>query len=179
MRVAWPAPINHKVGANMSAKKKSDDKKGRLAEALMKQRSKQTWQPLLEHLGLTDEDIIDRLVRLLVTHLLLDRALTAGLTTRLVDPRSQSSFASVEAMVGKIEMAKRIGLAKASKIISDSCAENIYAVNDVRNNIVHYQRGKGWRLDAVKELASDEAFDECTFKAFVALDEIFALSKQA
>jgi hypothetical protein len=142
----------------------------KMVRALMRDWHAKKWQPFLEGLGLTDQDMVDRLVRLLVLHLMLDRAVTAGLTLRLLDPTSPT-FVKVEAAVAKLDMGKRIGLANASNIISDSCAADIYAVNDARNNIAHYQAKKGWRLDIVKEISSAEAFEACAEKGMRAFAE--------
>ena len=145
-------------------------KKGAIVEAMMKHWHTMRWRPFLKLLGLTNENKIDRLVRLLVMHLLLDRAIMAGLTLRLIDHESPD-FSKIEAKVAKVEMGKRIELAKAANIISDSCAKDIHAVNDVRNNFAHYQPHKGWELDTIQELSSAEAFEKCAVQGNRALAE--------
>jgi hypothetical protein len=150
---------------------KTNDPKEGLVQAMMRNWHTERWKPFLEYLGLTDEDMVDRLVRLLVMHLLLDRALTAGLAFKLTDPTSPS-FEGVEAAVAKLEMGKRIGLAMASNIISNSCAGDIHAVNDVRNAFAHYQAKKGWRLDTVKEISDAKEFEICAQKGLSALAEV-------
>jgi hypothetical protein len=159
----------------MTSEDARNDFQERYVEYHMRNWHSERWKPFIEELGLTNEDMVDRLVRLLVMHLLLDRTLTAVLTLTMTDGVS-STFGDVEPAVAKLEMAKRIGLAKASKIVSDSCADDIYAVNDARNNVAHYQAKTGWKLDTVKELLSAEEFEACAKRGMRALKEITAIT---
>src|SRR5690349_6135479 len=84
-----------------------------------------------------------RMNRILVLRLLLDRAVTAILTTKVVDHSSATysyaDFAKIEVVLTFIDMEDRIELANASGLISDSCASNMRTVNTIRNKLAHYQ----------------------------------------
>jgi hypothetical protein len=70
-------------------------------------------------------------------------------------------------------MADRIAMAKASHLISDTCASNMRTVNTIRNKLAHYHPDQGWEVSYVQELSSANAFEECMNKGFEALDEAF------
>ncbi|MBA2487463.1 MAG: hypothetical protein H0V35_15490 [Nitrospira sp.] len=152
--------------------KKKDKKHGpraAVALAMMKRDDKQRWAPFLEYLGL-DEESCDRLTRLLVLHLVLDRTLTGMVALRFLG--GTSSFSKIEETVATLPVSKRIDLLKTAHIISDSCAQNLKAVNSARNNLAHYQPKLGYGLDNVKEISSEEAFTRLLHKGLPALYEV-------
>lgn len=144
----------------------------KLMRALMGQEEAKVWAPYLDILGLSDEETIKRLVRILVVHFMLDRAVTELLTFKLLGS-SPGQFEKIQQVVAGLEMETRIDLAKASQIISDSTSSGIRTVNTVRNKLAHYQPKKGWDLAHIPELSSQEAFEQCTYKAMAAIEELF------
>lgn len=103
----------------------------------------------------------DRLAALLTMHLLLDRAVTALLSARFSDPRTLPDPDEVEKVVGRVHFNNRIELAKAVRLISDSCAADLKAVNKVRNNFAHCHpetSKRGWGVGNLPELSSMKDF---------------------
>ena len=98
--------------------------------------------------------LVERLTRLLVVHLLLDRTITAILTISLCNPRVIGSFDAIEKALAPVSMDQRIELAKATNLISVSCASSIKTVNTVRNKLAHYDPKVGGDLSRVQELSS-------------------------
>ena len=80
-----------------------NSKEGALAQAMQKALDDTQWGPLLRILGIEGDEKGDRLVRLLVVHLMLDRAVTAVVALRLVGPSSRS-FTDIEAEVANLPM---------------------------------------------------------------------------
>jgi hypothetical protein len=148
-----------------------NDKKSPVVRALVKQWDAKRWGPFLEMFGLEDEDTRDRLVRLLIVHLMLDSAVTAVLTARFLDRRLLNPHSEIEAAVSALSMSKRIELARASQLISASCAKGMTTVNKVRNKVAHYNPKHGLGMKHVKEISSDEAFEEFINEGKRALDE--------
>jgi hypothetical protein len=103
-------------------------------------------------------------------HLLLDRMLTAALTLRIVG--LAPSFSKTEAAMADLSMEKRINLAKVLGAISDSCADDIKAVNKVRNKFAHYHPNHGRQLNNLPELSSEDAFERCAKRATRALEGV-------
>ena len=148
---------------------KKPDPKEAVAQAMAQIAEQKRWEPIFIWLGLNEESR-DRLTRLLVLHLSLDRALTALITMELLD--TTSSFSEMEETIAALPMKGRIGLAQATNLISKSCAKNIGDLNAVRNNLAHYKPKLGHGLGGVREISSEEAFYECTRKALAALTEV-------
>lgn len=151
----------------------SEGKYAELMQALMGQEEAKLWAPYLEMLGLNDEEMIKRLVRILVTHLLLDRFLTILITNKLLGS-SPDSFTKIQQVIAPLEMETRIDIAKASQVISDSTASTIKSVNTIRNKLAHYQPKKGWDFAHVLELSSQDAFNQCTQKGMEALHDLLS-----
>ena len=84
------------------------------------------------------------LVRLLVVHLMLDRSVTAVLAVRFLDRRLLAPPSKIEAAVAPLPMSRRMQLAQASRLISNSCAKDMKTVNRVRNKLAHYDPRSGW-----------------------------------
>jgi hypothetical protein len=149
-----------------------NDKKGPIARALMKQWDARRWGPMLDILGIRDEETSERMTRLLLVHLMLDRAVTAVLTVKFLDRRLLAPFPKIEAAVAPLDMSSRIELAKAAHLISDSCASDMKTVNTVRNKLAHYQPKLGWGVEHVQELSSAKAYERCIDKGIRALREV-------
>ena len=129
------------------------------------------WRPWLKELGLTDVDMVDRVVWLLVMHLILDRTLTTVLTVQLTDP-AVPNVRKAEAEVARLPTGSRIRLASASGLISTSCAADLKAVNAARNKLAHYDPTLGYGLQGVPEIASEKAFEACAERGRRALAEL-------
>ena len=145
----------------------------KLLRALMGQEEAKLWAPYFKALGLSDEEMIKRMVRIMVMHFLLDRFLTVVLTNKLLGS-SPDSFEKTQVVIAELEMETRIKLAKASQVISDSTASTIKVVNTTRNKLAHYQPKRGWDFAHIPELSSPEAFDQCTHKASEAINELIS-----
>lgn len=146
---------------------------GAIKKVMLKHLEDKYWEPFLSRFGLSDEDVADRLIRLVVLHIAIDRVLTALLAMRLYNA-SPESFSEVEDELATVPMGKRINLARASRLISDTCQKNIHVLNGVRNRFAHYHPKEGWGLGHIEELSSKDAFGKCADKAKKALDELFA-----
>lgn len=155
----------------MSPEKTKGPAKDRVLQAMYTILDAKQWEPLLQMLDINDEETSERMTRLLILHLLLDRAVTVVLTTRVLD-RSKPAFSEIEALLAVLEMEMRIDLAKAAHLISPSCASDIKTVNTVRNKLVHYQPKRGWGMGHVQELSSVEAYERCIDKGRRALQEV-------
>lgn len=153
----------------MTTEKTTGRSYDKLVHAMMRNWNAERWKPYLESLGLTDEDMVDRLLRILVLHFLLDRTLTAILTVRLAKDASAVSKTMEEVAI--LFMDDRIRLARVSGVISTSCAKAMTKVNDVRNKIAHFKPKRGWGLANLKALSSEEAFEECVASGMSALTE--------
>jgi len=90
--------------------KSKNDKRATIARALLNQENAKRWGPFWEMFGLENEDTRDRLVRLLIVHLMLDSAVTALLTARFLDRRLLNPHSEIEAAVAALPMSKRIEL---------------------------------------------------------------------
>jgi hypothetical protein len=156
----------------MPTEKTTGRLKEKMVQALMKQWDAKQWGPMLDMLGLRNEDAIERMTRLLLVHLMLDRAVTAVLSVKFLDRRLLAPFSQIEAAVAPLDMARRIDLAQASHLISASCARDMRTVNTVRNKLAHYQPKRGWGMEHVQELSSAKAYERCIQKGIRALREV-------
>lgn len=94
-----------------------------MTQRLMKEAESARWKPLMNQLGLTDEEMVDRMVRMLLIHLLMDRTVTTALTVNLIKNKSEpTQFDALESELVRISLSSRIRLLKACGDISDSCA---------------------------------------------------------
>ncbi len=143
-----------------------------VAEAMVESAETERWAPFLKMLGL-DKRSGDRLTRLLVLHLLLDRAITALVSCKFHQKRT--TFFEVEKSVAALPIGGRIDLLRAGCFISASCARDIRAVNKARNDLAHYQPKLGFELSFVNELSSEQAYQQCMEKGIRALTEIAGL----
>jgi len=126
------------------------------------------WKPLLEMLGL-NEVMADRLLRILLAHLMLDRVITSNLTLELVaGPSKSANLKSVERHIAKMNIARRAGLCVALGIASDAWESDFNAFNAVRNKLSHFN--PKFDLSTVKELRSDSAFEACIQKGLRAMN---------
>jgi hypothetical protein len=154
---------------------KEEEAKRKIANAVVQRAKKERWKTLLAILHLHEEDKAERFTLLLALHMMLDRVLTALISQRFWEPRLAADFIKVEGMVNKISMQMRIELAHTAGLISEACAKDCMAVNNVRQNLAHWRRKSrtdGWGLGHVREIASEEAFDRCMERGQRALDEL-------
>jgi hypothetical protein len=172
MNVPRQSIPTHRRKILMSKKKDDKDKKGAVVRALMEQWDAKQWKPMFDMLGISDEETSVRLTRLLLMHLMLDRAVTAVLAVRFLDARLMPSYENIEAILAPLDVSTRIDLAKASHLISASCASNIKTVNTVRNKLMHYQPKLGFGVAHVQEISSANAYEQCIEKGMCALREV-------
>lgn len=149
----------------------AEDARDKVLRAFLGQEEAKLWAPILDSLGLRDEEMIKRLVRFLVVHFLLDRGVTDLMACKLCGSPSEG-FEKDLKLIADVEMEKRIGLAEAFQLISKSTADTIRKVNHTRNDIAHYKPKKGWDLTHIPQLSSREAFDKCAREAMEALAEL-------
>ena len=153
----------------------TDDQIEQLKAAMVKNTMKsvdtERWKPLMNQLGLTDEEMVERLVRLLLIHLVMDRTITAVLTVKLVK-ENPTAFDEVESELVRLNLSSRIRLVKACAAVSDSCANDMHEVNNVRNRFSHYDPKLQGGLAAVKEIASGQEFEKFIQKAGGTIEEM-------
>lgn len=126
------------------------------------------WKPILEMVGL-NEVMADRLLRILLAHLMLDRVITANLTLELVSSCSKSAnLKIIERHIAKMNIAQRAGLCVALGIATDAWESDFKAFNAVRNKLSHYN--PKFDLSTVKELCSGSAFETCIQKGLRAMN---------
>jgi hypothetical protein len=128
-------------------------------------------KPLMNQLGLAKEEMVERLVSILLIHLVMDRSITSVLTVQLIKDNA-AAFDEVESELARSNLASRIRLAKASGVISDACASDMLDVNNIRNLFSHYNPKLQGGLAAVNEIASEEAFEKCIVKAVGTLGQM-------
>lgn len=103
---------------------------------------------------------------------MLDRSVTAVLAVRFLDRRLLAPPSKIEAAVAPLPMSRRMQLAQASRLISNSCAKDMKTVNRVRNKLAHYDPRSGWGVSHVKEISSLKAFEQCVHQGQRALREV-------
>ena len=159
---------------------KPEDAKEKIVDAMMKNWEKHRWIHIRAVLDLHTDEAANRLTAFLTVHLLLDRALTDLLSLRLLDPRTEEGLEDVAEAVSRVSFKMRVDLAKAARLISDSCAINIKAVNVVRNKLAHcppWDSGGG--LGLAPALSSMTNFEECMLKGENALNELIKNIREA
>src|SRR5262249_16094081 len=92
-------------------------------------------------------------------------------TVKLVKDRP-GAFAEVENELVRFNLSSRIRLAKSSGAISDSCANDMHEVNNVRNQFSHYDPKLQGGLTAVKEIASEQPFEKWVEKVIGTIVEV-------
>jgi hypothetical protein len=153
---------------NQAEKPKND-----VVKALMKVLNDQRWKSRSKLLGLTDEAMSERLIRLLLIHLVMDRTVTGALATKLAKGKENDpAFEKLEGELSRVNLSSRIRLAEASGLISHSGAKGMHELNDVRNKFSHYDPKLQGGLGGVKEIASEKDFEKLIAKALVAVEEI-------
>ena len=147
--------------------------KNDVVKALMKVWNDQRWKRISKLWGLTDEAMTERLIRLLLIHLAMDRTVTGALATKLAkDKENDPAFEKLESELCRLNLSSRIRLAEASGLISHSGANGMLEVNDVRNKFSHYDPKIQGGLGGVKEIASEKDFEKLIEKALGAVEEI-------
>ncbi|MDH4079598.1 MAG: hypothetical protein OEU68_07265 [Nitrospira sp.] len=158
----------------MRPAKPTDSKKAALVNAVMKNLEKHRWMKFRSALHLHSEEAADRLTSILALHLLLDSAVEAILTVRLLGSgKLKGNFGKVSEAVRRVTFTNRIEIAKAAGLISDSCMADIKAVNKVRNALAHTpSRNRVGSVHVEPEISSSKDFDRCMVRGERALDEI-------
>jgi hypothetical protein len=159
----------------MPPSKATDSKKAAVLNAMMNNWEKDRWMRFRSALHLNSEEAAVRLTSMLALHLLLDSALEAILSVRLLGPGElKGKLEPVSEAMGRVNFSHRIDIAKAAGLISDSCAEDIKAVNSVRNKFAHAPSKKSRKggMGVVREISSPKDFDRCMAKGERAFDEI-------
>ena len=155
--------------------RKSKDVKEKIVDAMMKNFEKHRWMKFRSALHLHSEEAADRLTSLLALHLLLDRAVEAILSVRLLGSgKLKGKLGQISEAVRRVTFSNRIDIAKAAGLISDACAADIKAVNKVRNSIAHSPSSKppDGSVHVAPEISSPKDFERCMVKGERALEEI-------
>jgi hypothetical protein len=112
------------------------------------------WGPLRASFGLTPEQW-QRLTEVVTLHMALDRFLflrvTVGLT---VLGGERANVARITRRVSRMRFTARLELAQDAGWISEELADDVAAVNGLRNRLLHYDVSRG----VEPEIASPEAF---------------------
>lgn len=147
--------------------------KADIVKALMKKWSDHRWNNVKKVLGLTEDLMADRLVRLLLIHLAMDRTVTGALATKLATGKEgDPAFEKLEMELSRVNLSSRIRLAEASGLISHSGASSMHEVNEVRNQFSHYNPKLQGGLSGVKEIASEQDLEKLFQKSLSAIEEI-------
>lgn len=117
-----------------------------------------------------DHESGNRLMLLLVLHLMIDRAITEFLTWHF--NQKPLKLDDMEVEVAALPIGRRIRLMKATGLISDSTVTHITAFNKVRNRFAHGDPKHKYQLKHVDELWSQKAFLDCASKGLDAAAEI-------
>ncbi len=156
---------------------------GRVKGAFDRLSEKLYWQSTLKLVGLDDDEKAERVMRLLVIHLILDRLLSVLLAGRMVPEPDNSSLVEAIRELAKLQFASRLKLAKALGMLSSELARDIGEINRVRNDFIHFKPKKGtklmtgWNLDEIPEIASDQAFNRCANLGFSAIKRLLGPSR--
>jgi hypothetical protein len=114
------------------------------------------WGPMRESFGLTLEQW-QRLTKVVTLHMALDSLLfmrvALGLT---VVAGGRANTQRINRRVNKMRFVTRLELAQDAGWISEELAEDIAAVNALRNRLLHFDFKRG--ADEAPEIASGEAF---------------------
>jgi hypothetical protein len=129
------------------------------------------WVKLFETMGL-NEQIGDRLMRLLVVHMLADRLLTGALVLAI---GAYGDGGKALEKVAEISFAQRVNLAELCRAISGDIATGLRELNKVRNAFAHYKPARGWDFDGVPELADEAGFRTCAAGGVKALQALMAV----
>ena len=114
------------------------------------------WRPLRESFGLTPEQW-KRLTEVVTLHMALDRFLFLRVILGLsVVAGNRANVQRITRRVNKMRFAARLDLAQDAGWISEELADDIAAVNGLRNRLLHFDVKGG--LDEAPEIASHEAF---------------------
>lgn len=137
------------------------------------------WDPIFRAVGLDSDEQIDRLNRILVVHLLVDRLLTLLVAAKLAASseakESPPDVGKTIADIAPLPVPIRLNLASTLGLVTAPIVENIQEINRVRNRLVHFKPkgGKpGWDVDEVEEIASQDACDRCTKKGLEAVQAL-------
>ncbi len=139
------------------------------------------WTKLRQAVGLDSEEKVDRLTRVLVVHLIVDRLLTLSLASKLAACSQSIERRDVEKIIGDIaplHIPTRVNLASDMGLIPPGIVEKILAINEARNRLVHFKPKQGkpaWDVDGVEEIASQDACDRCTQKGIGAVQALMAV----
>lgn len=115
-------------------------------------------------------------------HMALDRLLFARVILGLtVLAGARANVPRITRRVSKMRFAARLDLAQDAGWISEELADDVAAVNGLRNRLLHYDVKRG--VEAAPEIASPEAFGAFTERAIHAwsglADDLMPLFEQA
>lgn len=157
----------------MSPGKPEDSTTARVLNAMMQNWETNRWMHIRAELDFHSEVAATRFTSVLTVHLLLDRALTELLARRLLDSGRLQDLEDIEVAVSRVNFDHRIKMAKAARLISDSCAEDMKAVNKVRNKFAHFQHNESEkRAGLLPEISSSEDFEKYMQSGDRALSEL-------
>ena len=114
------------------------------------------WGPLRESFGLTAEQW-KRLTEVVTLHMAVDRLLFLRVTLGLTMVAGErANTQRITSRVSRMRFGARLELAQDAGWISEELADDIAAVNGLRNRLLHFDIKRG--VDEASELASAEAF---------------------
>ncbi|HSB40588.1 MAG TPA: hypothetical protein VLK28_02060 [Methylomirabilota bacterium] len=135
------------------------------------------WTGLCRAVGLDSDDKVQRLSRLLLVQLLLDRLVAVMLAGKLASPGAGPEIGALLADVAPLPLPARIELAARLGLIAPAIAESLAEAGRVRDRLLHGKppRGKpGWDVSGAEELASAAAGDRCLRRGIEAAQGLLA-----
>jgi len=129
------------------------------------------WVNLFESMGL-NVDITNRLMRLLVVHMLADRLLTGAIVVAI---RAYGDGEKALKKVAEISFAQRVDLAELCGAVSGDTPSDLRELNRVRNAFAHYKPARGWDFDGVPELGDEAGFRTCASRGVKALQALMTV----
>ena len=112
------------------------------------------------------DEKIERLNRLLILHLLLDRLLTLLVAQKLgaCSQRESPDIQKIIVDVATLPIPRRMELAMHLGVIDGDVGGKILEVNRVRNSVIHFKPkagSSGWDVDHVDEIAKQDDSVRC------------------
>jgi len=116
------------------------------------------WTNFFGSMGLRNEEAVNRLMRLLVLHMLADRVLSGTVVLAMRPPGGGDKALNKVAEIG---FAQRIDIAELCGAISETIATDLRVLNKVRNAFSHFKPARGWGFEEMPELATEVGFRAC------------------
>jgi hypothetical protein len=138
------------------------------------------WSRVSAAVGLDSDEKRERLNRLLVVHLLIDRFSALVLAAKLASD-SGADESKVDKLIARSasrNFPDRTQRLVKLRMIDQSVADKISRVNKARNDVVHFKPQKGssagWDVEAI-EITSQEASESCLKEGIEAVQALWSL----